>query len=403
MSNYYSNNITTSIQPILLCLLAASVSVEAYTSSPRVSNSLLRMDSELPHTSNSKLPFTIPNGDKVMKSKSTMPWSKSIAADNNNKQEEGEEGPPLLYMPFWTWQSQFMEQHLTDLTPVQCPPEFQYQENLEKKARIVNECYTCKEYSKIRMTYYDAGEGCQVFNSLWYPHPESNLPLLGIDLLSFNRKRFLAIVDFQPLYDTSDVDRHSVSDKDLEGMLQPIKAKYKSLQGQMSSKFYDETQFFSKQMLFARFENEDVVAEDLMPAFQEYVSTHVRMVQDDSSAKKKSNNADHNKKSVLERYSKYDTYSAVRDPATGLFAAMFGKEWADDFVYDFLFSRSDREAAAKENVVPFGAPRPPAGGAAGAGKNPMAPASAASTTQGGNAMAQTQEQRQSAVAVGARR
>jgi len=301
-----------------------------------------------------------------------------------------------------------MEQHLTDLTPVQCPPEFQYQENLEKKARIVNECYTSKEYSKIRMTYYDAGEGCQVFNSLWYPHPESNLPLLGIDLLSFNRKRFLAIVDFQPLYDTKDVDRHSVSDKDLEGMLKPIKAKYQSLQGQMSSKFYDETQFFSKQMLFARFEDEDVIADDLMPAFQEYVATHVQMVQDSLSVANKktksgniNNAADNNdRKSVLERYSKYDTYSAVRDPATGLFAAMFGKEWADDFVYDFLFSRSDREAAAKENVVPFGAPRPPGG----AGKNPMAQSSAATQGGGKNPMAQTQEQRQSAVvAVGARR
>mmetsp|Transcript_3038 Transcript_3038/g.4391 ORF Transcript_3038/g.4391 Transcript_3038/m.4391 type:complete len:389 (-) Transcript_3038:110-1276(-) len=388
MSNYY---------PIMLCLLAATVSVEAYTSSPRVvQSSSLRMDSELPHTSNSKLAFTIPNGDNIMKSKSSMPWSKSIAADSDSKEGEG---PPLLYMPFWTWQSQFMEQHLTDLAPVQCPPEFQYQENLEKKARIVNECYTSKEYSKIRMTYYDAGEGCQVFNSLWYPHPESNLPLLGIDLLSFNRKRFLAIVDFQPLYDMKDADRHSVSDKDLEGMLQPIKAKYESLQGQMSSKFYDETQFFSKQMLFARFENEDVVADDLMPAFQEYVATHVQMVQDSA---KKSGSVDTNKKSVLDRYSKYDTYSAVRDPATGLFAAMFGKEWADDFVYDFLFSRSDREAAAKENVVPFGAPRPPAGGT-GAGKNPMAQSSAA-TQGGGNPMAQTQEQKQSApVAVGARR
>lgn len=307
-----------------------------------------------------------------------MPWSKSIASssstitsNNNNKEDEG---PPLLYMPFWTWQSQFMKDHLTELTPVQCPPEFQYQENLDKKARIVNECYTSKEYSKIRMTYYDAGEGCQVFNSLWYPHPDSNLPLLGIDLLSFNRKRFLAIVDFQPLYDTKDADRHSVTDVAIENMLQPIKDKYESLQGQMSSKFYDETQFFSKQMLFARFEDEGVVLEDLMPAFQEYVAAHVNMVtqqqQQDKTSKSTAGAGSASKKSVLERYSKYDTYSAVRDPATGLFAAMFGKEWADDFVYDFLFSRSDREAAAKENVVPFGAPRPPAAGGA-PGKNPM--------------------------------
>jgi len=36
----------------------------------------------------------------------------------------------------------------------------------------------------------------------------------------------------------------------------------------------------------------------------------------------------------------YDAYSADRDPATGLFTAMFGGEWANDFVHNFLFSLS---------------------------------------------------------------
>merc|ERR1712095_71662 len=113
-----------------------------------------------------------------------------------------------------------------------------------KKSRIVNLCVSSNEYRKIRMTYYDAGDNTQVFNSVWYPDPAYNLPVLGIDLLAFNRKKYLAVVDFQPLY--QDEDKHAST---YEHLLAPMKEKYDSLKGRMSSKFYDETQFFSKEML----------------------------------------------------------------------------------------------------------------------------------------------------------
>lgn len=41
---------------------------------------------------------------------------------------------------------------------------------------------------------------------------------------------------------------------------------------------------------------------------------------------------------VKERQQKYDEYSALKDPAVGLFDAYFGKEWSHSFVHDFLFS-----------------------------------------------------------------
>ena len=49
--------------------------------------------------------------------------------------------------------------------------------------------------------YYDAGDAVQVFNSVWYPDAKYDLPVLGMDLLSFNHKRYLAMVDFQPLHE----------------------------------------------------------------------------------------------------------------------------------------------------------------------------------------------------------
>jgi len=275
-----------------------------------------------------------------------MPWKSSI-----DSEVEGE----LLYMPFWEWQMDFMEEHLTDLQVVECKNEkdtdFSFNANEKKKAQIVNVCFSSKEYRKIRMTYYDAGDNTQVFNSVWYPDPEYNLPVLGIDLLAFNRKKYLAIVDFQPIHDEE--EDHATP---YENLLKPIKEKYDSLKGRMSSKFYDETQHFSEQMLFARFDDESVISRDLFPAFQGYVETHLNLIRDTERNPQE-------KEMVLAKTKAYDTYSADRDPATGLFAAMYGKEWAEDFVHDFLFSMSERPAeGATPPVNPFMGGGPPRGG-----------------------------------------
>ena len=266
-----------------------------------------------------------------------MPWKESIDPKARD----------LLYMPFWEWQMDFMKDNLSNLKVEKCRQDFTYIENSKKKARMVSLCFKSDEYRKIRMTYYDAGDNTQVFNSVWYPDPQYNLPVLGIDLLAFNHKKYLAIVDFQPLYEKE--DDHAVT---FEHLLEPIKEQYESLKGRMSSKFYDETQFFSQQMLFARFEDEKVVDKDLQPAFQQYVQSHLDLV--------KNTKADpSNAASVLERHAAYDTYSAERDPATGLFATMFGKEWADDFVFDFLFSLSERKEGGLTIMPPMGMGGPP--------------------------------------------
>jgi 15,16-dihydrobiliverdin:ferredoxin oxidoreductase len=271
-----------------------------------------------------------------------MPWKSSI--DPKVKDDE------LLYMPFWEWQMDFMKENLTNLRVLPCSnakTDFTYNDNKDKKARMVNLCLSSDEYRKIRLTYYDAGDNTQVFNSVWYPDPKYNLPVLGIDLLAFNRKKYLAIVDFQPLHENE--EDHAAT---YEEILAPIKDKYESLKGRMSSKFYDETQFFSQQMLFARFEDEEVVGRDLLPAFQSYVQTHLNLIRD---TEPKPSEVDF----VMKRQKAYDTYSAERDPATGLFTAMFGGEWAQDFVHDFLFSMSERsEGSDKPPANPFGPPRP---------------------------------------------
>lgn len=267
---------------------------------------------------NQKILLSIPCPIESAQASVGMPWRTSIDPTQTK----------LLYMPFWEWQLDFMKQHLTNLrsmpvTNLDGTMDFSLKENAEKQARVVNLCFESDEYRKIRMTYYDAGHKAQVFNSLWYPR--ANLPVLGIDLLQFHGRKHLAVVDFQPLYQE---EHHH--DQPYHHLMEPIRAQYPSLQGKMSARFYDETQFFSHHMLFARFEEEKVVSKELMPAFQQYIQTHVcNLVKTNSSSS-----------TPLERHAAYDVYSAERDPATAMFEKMFGNKWADTYVHEFLFSMS---------------------------------------------------------------
>jgi hypothetical protein len=246
-----------------------------------------------------------------------MPWRTSIDPTQTK----------LLYMPFWEWQLDFMKKHLTNLRPkpvtnLNGTMDFSLKENSDKQARVVNLCFESDEYRKIRMTYYDAGHKTQVFNSLWYPR--TNLPVLGIDLLQFHGKKHLAVVDFQPLH--QEEHHHDP----YHHLIKPIQAQYPSLQGKMSARFYDETKFFSQHMLFARFDKLKVVSEELMPAFQQYVQTHVCDLVKTTPPSP----------TPWERHAAYDAYSAERDPATAMFEKMFGNEWSDAYVHEFLFSMS---------------------------------------------------------------
>jgi 15,16-dihydrobiliverdin:ferredoxin oxidoreductase len=259
-----------------------------------------------------------------------MPWDSSIDPSYPKAP---------FYMPFWNWQLEYMKKHLTNLKalPVTSSDQMTGKQDLSyvssdhSSNRMMTLCFSSDEYRLIRMTLMDAGWNTQVFTSLWLPR--GNLPVLGIDLLQFHKEsKHLTIVDFQPIHDSE--QEH---DDLYEHKLQPIREQYPSLQGKMTQRFYDETQFFSNQMLFGREPKPDYVWDELMPAYQQYVQTHVEMAQTTMMTPSKMTPSQ-----VLQRQAAYDDYSAARDPAHGLLAKAFGQEYADRFVYDVLFPLSSQ-------------------------------------------------------------
>eukprot|EP00960_Hanusia_phi_P052496 761494-Hanusia_phi.AAC.2 len=188
----------------------------------------------------------------------------------------------LLYMPFLEWQLDFMKKNFPDMKDLPFEEHLSKQTSTKKPAVIESWQYETKEFRKIRLTYIDAGQNAQVFNSVWYPRHTYDAPVFGIDFLAFGKKKVtiqaalaphvlkiakvLAILDLQPL--TQDP---AYLEKYIDPLV-PLRNKYEELCGRMSSKFYDETRFFSKQLLFGRFDNDEPqVMKSLFPAFQEYM------------------------------------------------------------------------------------------------------------------------------------
>jgi 15,16-dihydrobiliverdin:ferredoxin oxidoreductase len=192
-------------------------------------------------------------------------------------------------------------------------------------AKIQSWCYHCPELRKIRYTYMDAGETMQVFNSVIYPNYQYDLPFLGIDFLSFGKVKNLVVLDFQPLFQDEAYQAKYIHP------LKFLHEQYPDLAQGLEMKSYDANQYFSKYLLFAKV-TPDLVPTRVFAAFQDYLNLYWQMLADAPAL----SNPEQIQR-VVQAQAEYDQYSADRDPAHGLFSSHFGNEWANRFLYEFLF------------------------------------------------------------------
>lgn len=202
---------------------------------------------------------------------------------------------------------------------------FQQSDRGKNKATIQSWCYQCPQLRKIRYTYIDAGESAQIFNSVIYPAHNYDIPLLGIDFLSFGKVKNLVVLDFLPLF-----NERTYQDKYVEPM-RIFRDRYQDLAQNIPMKFYDANRYFSKYILFAKTDRETIVKR-LFPAYKEYIQLYWQTL---NNAKVLTEKKDIDR--IVRAQKDYDCYSAERDPAHGLFSSYFGSEWAECFLHEFLF------------------------------------------------------------------
>ena len=173
-----------------------------------------------------------------------------------------------------------------------------------------------------------AGETLEVFNCVMYPSHHYELPFMGMDFLSFGSVKNLIVMDFQPLFQDADY---------IEKYISPLKAlheQYPDLSQDLEMKFYDANQYFSKYLLFAKVQP-DAIPTRVFEAFQAYLDLYWQMLTDAVPLTDPSDIA-----RVAKAQRDYDQYSADRDPAHGLFSSHFGTEWANRFLFEFLFEEA---------------------------------------------------------------
>lgn len=275
------------------------------------------------------------------------PWTESIASNSTTT---------CIYMPFWEWQLNRMEQDLTNFQVL--PETCCYMESPAGQHRMMTLTASSDEYRYIRMTYMDGGDRAQVFTSVLYPR--GNFPLFGIDLLQFNRgKRNLAICDYQPLHATE--EEHEAP---YEQLLEDTRVKFPHLHENMTDRFFDPSKYFSNHTLLGRFEEvedpQETIWGELWPAYREYFDSHVKLVKQRSSSPlwgaytggclpiDDNGTADTTEfrkltpEEVVEHHRAYDNYVSERDPAHRMFAPVFGREIAERYIYDVLFPLADK-------------------------------------------------------------
>eukprot|EP01035_Chromulina_nebulosa_P017238 gene17238-22764_t len=243
----------------------------------------------------------------------SFPWSRSVS-----------ETASLTYMDMFMHELSVIES--LGMEKISIDEKFVYQTSTTKSARIASLSFRNEQYRYVRLTYFDGGDSVQVLNTLWYPAYEYDVPMLGVDLISLGQSRVLSVIDLQPLHPTLEYSNKYID------RLTPIRNKYPDLHGTLSGKFYDDTSFFSKNMLFGRFTDNSKINPVVNPAFKEYLNAYV-----DIMSTAEANHDPVKKSEVFQRQKQYDTYSALKDPAVGLFDAYFGKEWSNSFVHDYLF------------------------------------------------------------------
>ncbi len=213
-----------------------------------------------------------------------------------------------------------------DAQEIQISNEFKEHHNKDSKYIIKNWLFESPQYRKWRITKLDGGEKLQVFNTVAYPNFDSELPILGADILWFGTsQKLLAILDYQPLIQDREYLQKYCSS------LESIKKKYSAFDNNKMKNIYDSKKYFSPWVIICRGDKLNL-DRDLNNIFYLFVSDYLKI------NKLNKINQFLNSEQIQSNQIQYDKYSVEKDPADKLFKTFFGDTWTKNFINNFLFS-----------------------------------------------------------------
>ena len=242
-------------------------------------------------------------------------------------------------MPQWRW-LEFLDEAIKALScfhPKPCSVSadfinkeafFGSKSNLRKAKTVTWACKTQK-IRKARAACIDAGERASVLNFVVTPYHYYDLPFFGADFVTLPSGHLLAL-DLQPalkddLIHTQNVWSHLI----------PIHEKWQALLPSGGSIPQEAKSFFSPGFLWSRIplgeEGETLIRDVLKPAFKDYFSLYIRLINSASRVSKDRS------LEILSGQESYMNYRSEKDPARGMLRNFYGNDWTEKYINSVLF------------------------------------------------------------------
>lgn len=188
-----------------------------------------------------------------------------------------------------------------------------------KDSQLESKLYTGKYILKSRETYVESGDNEYIYNNIIYPNTGKNLPCFGIDLMAFMEKKVIIVFDFQ-----HPVENYDFDDAVVEKNLKQYKDSTKNI------RFFEPGNHFSHYIYVKKCTIHEV--DDYLNDFEKYIQTYNELLNIYQPIEKQEND-----------FVDFDTYMHKLDPVIGFMEVRFGKEFAKDYVNNFLFSYANIE------------------------------------------------------------
>lgn len=177
---------------------------------------------------------------------------------------------------------------------------------------IQSKIYSGKNFIKSRETLIYSNSS-SIYNNIIYPKTGKNLPCFGIDLMAFMEKKVIIVFDFQHPKEHYDFD-HEIIKKNLKGYENNTK----------EIRFFESGNHFSKYIFVRKCSVHEI--NNYLNDFIKYILSYKKLIE-------LKNPTEEN----IEEYIDFDTYMHKLDPVSGFMNSKFGKEFAEEYVNNFLF------------------------------------------------------------------
>ena len=242
-------------------------------------------------------------------------------------------------LPGWRWQPffDFIIQSVSNLSlsNIIIPKDFLQKEkicNLNKKnisAKTVTWAGENTQLKKIRAACVEVNEVASVLNFVINPRHNIEMPFFGADFVSLPSGHLLAL-DFQPILKDDVSHMEVILDK-----LLPIHKYWQSFLPSGGNIPKEAQEFFSPAFLWSRLplgeEGEKLINEVLFPAFRDYLSLYLNLLQDKKFV------SGERSMELLAGQKRYLRYRTKKDPARNMLSRFYGSQWTESYINEILF------------------------------------------------------------------